>query len=250
MKSILCILILMSLGCSNQAKQVNDASATDSTNKVFSKNDNSKYYTTKDSIHISDQRETVTYNKEAFNQLVDEHPEFFKDFPEDPDLLYYSVGDGRQFGSELGQDEYYVLYAYFLKQKNNAEQYAECRNKITGIYNNINSLFQYFQHGGTYFTHQTARIAAYTEFTVYQYAERKDGFGKTYKISAQKDLYIRSLRQLIADESSIDFETTKEEKPARTKALNKIVDNIDKLITDNFYLQKAQAFHYDHYQYY
>lgn len=250
MKNLLCILILMSLGCSNQAKQVNNASTTDSTNKVFSKNDNSKYYTTKDCIQISNDRDTVTYTKEAFNQLIDEHPEFFNTVPEHPDLLYYSVGDGRQFGSELGQDEYYSLYAYFLRQRNNDKKYTELRNKITGIYRNINFLFNHFQHGGPHFWHQNARISGYVEYTIYQYSKNPDGFGKTYNISRQKEMYVQSLRQLVADESSIDFETTRSEKPARINLANKIVDSLDSLITDNFYLRKAQAFHYDHYQYY
>ena len=37
------------------------------------------------------------------------------------------------------------------------------------------------------------------------------------------------------------------EKAKRMKELNKIVDNLDKLITDIFYLRKAQAFHYKYY---
>lgn len=241
----------MILGCTNQVRQTDNSRDTDSTSKVFEKKrDNSKYYTTKDSMLIANDGDTITYTKEAFNQLIDEHPEFFNDFPQDPDLLYYCVGNGRQFGSELGQDEYYVLYAYFLRKNNSDEKYEELRNKITGIYTNINSLFKYFQHGGTFFGHQQARITSYSEFTVYQYSKNIDGFGKTYNIRSQKELYLQSLRQLITDENSLDFETSKEEKPDRTKEINKIVDSLNSLISNNFYLRKAQAFQYNHYQYY
>jgi len=250
MKDLLCILILTSLGCNNEARQTDNATDKDSTGKVFSKTDNSKYYTTKDSVVITNDGDKITYTKEAFNQLIDEHLEFFNDVPQHPDLVYYSVGDGRQFGSELGQDEYYVLYAYFLRQKNSDEKYAEIRNRITGIYTNLNLLFNDFQHGGPYFYHQDARISGYAEFTVYQYSKHPDGFGKTYNISRQKELYLQSLRQLIADESSIDFETARAEKPDRIKSANKIVDKLDSLITNNFYLRKAQAYQSDHYQYY
>ncbi len=250
MKNLLCILILMSLGCNNQATQTVNATDKDSTGKFFSKTDNSKYYTTKDSVQITDVWDTITYTKQAFNQIIDEHPEFFNDVPQHPDLLYYSLGKGTQFSSELGQDAYCVLYAYFLRQKNGEQKYAEIRNKIAAIYTNINLLFNDFQHGGPYFYHQNARISAYAEFTVYQHAENPDGFGKTYNISRQKELYLHSLRQLIADESSIDFETARAEKPNRIKSANKKVDKLDSLITDNFYLRKAQAYHSDHYQYY
>lgn len=73
---------------------------------------------------------------------------------------------------------------------------------------------------------------------------------KTYDITKQKELYIKSLRQLIDDESKIDNETLGKEKAERNKELNKIVDDLNKLITDNFYLRRTQEFHYRHYEYY
>lgn len=73
---------------------------------------------------------------------------------------------------------------------------------------------------------------------------------KTYDISKQKELYIQSLRQLINDESEIDYETLGQEKAERTKKLNEIVSEVDRLITDNFYLRRAQEFQYTNYQYY
>lgn len=250
MRNLLCILILMSFGCNNEARPSVNIKSKDSSANIFSKADNSKYYLTKDSLQIADDGDTITYTKEEFNQLIDEHPEFFSDIPQHPDLLYYSVADSRQFGSELGKDEYFALYGYFLRQKNDDVKYTDVRNRIKGIYTNINLLFNYFQHGGPYFYHQAARISGYAEFTVYQYSKNQEGFGKTYDISRQKELYLQSLRQLIADESNIDFETVRAEKPNRLKSANKIVDKLDSLITSNFYLRKAQAFHYDHYQYY
>ena len=250
MNKLPCILLLLIVGCTNHPRENNTVINTDSTNKVSGKKtDNSKYYTIKDSIRIPNDGDTITYSKEEFNQLIDEHSELVNDQPRDPDLLYYTVGDGQQFGSELGKDEYYILYAYFLRQKNAEEKYNELRNNMTGIYSNINSLFAYFKHGGTYFGHQNSRIAGYVEYAVYRHSQYPAGYEKTYDISKQKQLYINSLRQLVTDEISIDLETPKQEKPERTKELNKIVDNIDKLITNNFYLRNAQAFQYDHYQY-
>jgi len=250
MNNLPCILVLLTLGCTNHARENNVTTNTDSTNKVsVKKTDYSKYHTIKDSIKIGNDGDSITYSKEEFNQLIDEHPELINDQPSDPDLLYYTVGDSQQFGSELGKDEYYILYAYFLRQKNAEEKYIELRNTMTGIYSNINSLFAYFKHGGTYFGHQNSRIQGYVEYAVYRHSQYPAGYEKTYDISKQKQLYINSLRQLVTDEISIDLETPKQEKPERTKELNKIVGNIDKLITNNFYLRNAQAFQYDHYQY-
>jgi hypothetical protein len=78
----------------------------------------------------------------------------------------------------------------------------------------------------------------------------KEDISKTYDITIQKELYITSLRQLIEDENKIDFNTLGQEKIERTKKLNKIVDELDNLITDNFYLRRAQEFQYGHYEYY
>ena len=127
---------------------------------------------------------------------------------------------------------------------------AGSRRKLIDIYTDINSLFQRFQYGGTYFGHQYSRILGYAEYSVYLYSQSKDNIEKTYDISKQKELYIKSLRQLIDDESKIDNETLGNDKIARIKELNKIVDDLNKLITDNFYLRRTQEFHYGHYEYY
>jgi hypothetical protein len=111
-----------------------------------------------------------------------------------------------------GQDEYYVLYAHFLKQRNGIDEFAERRKKLIAIYKNINSLFQHFEHGGTYFGHQSLRTLGYAEYSVYLYKHFEDYFSKAYGIAKQKDIYIKSLRQLIDDESSVDFEILGKEK--------------------------------------
>ena len=78
----------------------------------------------------------------------------------------------------------------------------------------------------------------------------KDDFNKSYAITKQKELYIKSLRQLIKDESTIDFITLGKDKEIRNKELNEIVDKLEELITDNFYLRRAQEFQHSHYEYY
>lgn len=80
----------------------------------------------------------------------------------------------------------------------------------------------------------------------------KDGelVEKTYKIDRQKSLFIKSLRQLIDDENEIDFNTLEKDKSDRVKKLNTIIDELDILITDLFYLRRAQEFQYVNYEYY
>ena len=246
---------MATLGCMNQTKQVDNTVHIDTTTNVITptiKIDNSKYYTTKDTIIISiEYGDTLKYSREDFNQIIDKYPELVNDkYVGNPDQIYYCSGSRGEFGSEAGQDEYYILYAYFLKQKNGVNKYKQLRKKLIDIYSNINFLFGHFQYGGTYFGHQTSRILGYAEFSVHLYSQNEKPFTKTYDISMEKELYIKSLRQIINDESSIDFNTLGEYKIERNNKLNKIVDDLDKLITDNFYLKRAQAFHYGNYQYF
>jgi hypothetical protein len=238
------------LSCNNRSKLVEETTIA-KTEILNSKFDNSKYYTKKDTVLIiTEIGDTLKFAKAEFNNIVDKHTEFFKEYPVNPDQAYFNYNDKEEFGSEVGQDNYYVLYAYFLKQKNGVKEYAQQRQKLIDIYSNINSLFGHFEYGGTYFGHQSSRILGYAEYSIYLLPKTNDDISKTYDITKQKELYIKSLRQLIEDESKIDFNTLGQEKIEQTKKLNKIVDELDNLITDNFYLRRAQEFQYGHYEYY
>jgi len=244
---------LATLSCNSQSKQADKTIVEDTKKQVVTipKTDNSKYHTTKDTILITTEiDETLKYSKVDFNNIVDNHLEFFEKYPNNPDQAYFNNNEGFG-GSEVGQDEYYIMYAYFLKQINGVKEFAKQRQKLIDIYSNINSLFGHFEYGGTYFGHQYRRILGYAEYSIYLLPKNKEDIEKTYDITKQKELYIKALRQLINDESKIDYETLgKEKKVERTKELNKIVDDLEKLINDNFYLRRAQEFHYGHYEYY
>lgn len=219
---------------------------------TLQKTDNSKFYTTLDTLIIPTEiGDTLKYAKNDFNKIIDDHPELVSDYTQNPDQTYHCYGEKDPFNSEAGQDGYFMLYAYCLKNKNGDKPYSERRKKLIGIYANINSLFRHFEYGGTYFGHQYARILGYAEYAIYLYKQsEKNSIDKTYDITKQKALYIQSLRQLISDESTIDFNVLGKKKIERTRQLNKIVDEIDKAITDNFYLRRTQDFHYGHYEYY
>jgi hypothetical protein len=244
------LLIVLS-ACDSHLTKTDPTSGADITHdSSVARGDRSKYHVANDvTIVVNEIRDTLKYTKAAFNGIVDMHPEFFNKIPEDPDITYFALTDYGSFGSEAGRDEYYILYGHFLKQKNGIERYDICRSKLIDIYSNINSLFAKLQYGGTYFGHQRNRIIGYAEYSVYVYKYFDTGHEKTYNISKQKELYIASLRQLVADEISIDMLTSVSGRTERSRELNAIVDNIDKAITNVFYLRRAQEFHYRHYEY-
>jgi hypothetical protein len=253
MRTIFYLSLFVFLSCNNRAGRVDKPQLNDTSAKFEDgkKIDKSKYYATQDTVTIpTDLGDTLKFGRAEFNEIMDSHPELIDDYIENPDYVYRCGGNG-DFTSEAGQDSYYILYAYLLKNKNGDEKYSAIRGKLINIYSNINSLFAHFEHGGTYFGHQQARILGYAEYSVYLYKQNEaHGISKTYDITKQKELYIQSLRQLINDESSIDFDILAEEKMERAKKLNKIVGDIDRAITNNYFLRRTQEFHYSHYEYY
>jgi hypothetical protein len=259
MKNIFYMTLLAILGCNNKAKK----SDTVSKPSVAFNNSKTQYYTIQDTLIITTETgDTFRYDSASFNKIIDNFPALYRQDTRDPDETYFGTEiwkdvvdkNGKTvhltFGSEAGQDGYYILYAYFLKQKNGIVNQRERRNKLIDIYSNINSLFGNFQYGGTFFGHQSYWLLAYAEYSVYLYIQNEKFISKTYDISKQKALYIKSLRQLIEDESKIDPNTLGQDKIKRNKELNLIVDKIAGDITDNYYLRRTQQFHYDHYEYY
>ena len=223
--------------------------------------DKTKFYVTTDSIKIiSNTSDTLIYSKQDFNEIVDNFPTLYENFPDYPDISYGRSGYYKSiidknvnkkdisFSSEGGEDEFYILYAYFLKKKNIGKELAVRRNHLITIFLKINLILDILNYGGTFYGHQGSRINGYAEYAIYLYKEDSNDFNKPYDISKQKNLYINLLRQKIKDEISIDNEVPrKAEKDMRQKDLFKMVDELDKLITDNFYLTEAQQFQFLNY---
>ncbi len=264
MKNLMFLLFVLGIvSCSNSSEESNNAA--DSSPKVKLRNTidesspkvkddviggNSQYFKQDDSVWIHTEiGETLTYTKAEFTEIIDNHPEFTSEITMNPDVLYLNGKDKDRFQSEVGRDEYYALYAYFLKGQNGVGQFIETRNKLIEIYNLINDLYSQFQYGGTYFGHQRWRILGYVEYSIYSYPKSKKEYEKTYNIEKQKSLYIQSLRQLVKDENEIDFNTLGEDKTRRINEQMDIVSRLDSLITDIYYLRLAQEFQHTHYGY-
>jgi hypothetical protein len=89
----------------------------------------------KDTVFIGTEiGDTLKFSRENFNKIKNKHSEFIQEYPENPDQLYHNITDNEEFGSEVGQDVYYALYAYFLKQKNGVDKYSKQRKRIIDMY--------------------------------------------------------------------------------------------------------------------
>lgn len=269
MRTLIYITTILFWGCTQRQTNDKTISDADTAKKLTetkielpqNKLERAQYHTDKDTVYIfSQSKDTLKFSKEEFNDIVDNFPELISLNIQNPDTAYNfsklyvdlidSTGEKKRisFGSEAGQDIYYILYAYFLKQKNGIAKYSVRRKKLLEIYNTLNSLFGNLNYGGTYFGHQYSRIEGYAEFSIYWFRHYEDYFDRPYDITKQKEFYIKGLKQIILDEEKIDNNTLgKKEKTERRKQLFDKVDILDKQITDNFYLRMAQSFQSDYY---
>jgi hypothetical protein len=204
----------------------------------------------KDTVAIqNDYGDTAVFTKGKLRQILKHYPELNRGaLPPDWAFAKAELEDrefGDQFRSELGQDNYYQLYAYFHKIRHDKKKYQVERETLTNLYNHINYIFHILTHGGTYFGHQDARIEGYVEYDL----QSIDQYQKEFDISKQKELYINTLKQIINDEITVDADTPESEKPKLKNELLKTVNEIDSLITNYFYLKITQRFQYMYYQY-
>ncbi|SDI30199.1 hypothetical protein ACQ86K_22080 [Mucilaginibacter sp. P19] len=206
-----------------------------------------------DTINISTVKtDTIKYSKKELKRILYYNSELGNKIPLSPDATYNEGPLSNRpndtsyinYGSENGMDNYYLLYAYFLMLKTGKEKYADQREKLIKMYQDINFIYEQLAGGGTYFDHQQARIFGYAEYSVYKYKyheENKDF--KKYNVVKQKQLYIKLLKQHIDDELNAIFFTGEEtQKLKLKKALTEKADDIDHLITGYFYLEEAQEF--------
>ncbi|MBL7817194.1 MAG: hypothetical protein JNL70_19375 [Saprospiraceae bacterium] len=272
MKKLLILWAILITGCNNPNQSIQKWRVVDSLKNETTKIDtpiipkpqmaqqigNPKFYTQKDSIKIGiDKDDEFIISKNDFNRIVDLFPELYSEDIAHPDLVYYKsprvkhyvdengLDETISFNSELGQDEFFMLYAYFLIQKN--KNLDTQREKLNDIYQTINELFGRLQRGGTYFGHQSRRIMGFTEFAMYQYANNGRFYETKYDISSQKKLFLESLMQIIKDLVSVSTPQT-----LRKEEENKFrpyIKKLDTLITDYFYLTEARSFQYEYYNY-
>ncbi|TWR31415.1 hypothetical protein FPZ43_02755 [Mucilaginibacter pallidiroseus] len=107
---------------------------------------------------------------------------YFNDFVQPPNVTYALRGKGAMekqpndstavyFDCELCQDDYYLLYAFFLRLKYGCGEYNNERQHLIAIYRDINSIMQQLAQGGTFFGHQYARAVGYAEYSTYLLSE-------------------------------------------------------------------------------
>lgn len=150
------------------------------------------------------------------------------------------------FDSEVGQDAFYLLYAYFLQEVNGRNKYNRERRELTSAYHGINKLKSYYQYGGTYFTHMYDRIYGYSEYSIYtldKSLNNKNG------AVAGKSAFILMLKRVYAEKLDEDGDTPPHEKPEKLKRMMEMIDSIGNNIHNAYILKEVKQFYSDHYNY-
>lgn len=251
---VFCLLGLsfLSFGCQGERKNKENIEnvLNDSTQNFADKFSSQNYYTKKDSVLLATfEGDSVYVSKEEFNNVVANHSEFFSEYPFNPDITYLNNTD-EIFTSEIGQDLYYLYYAYFLRQSQEfykTDDFGHQRNKIMIIYTRLNQLESVLNNGGAGYMHLYRRIFGYAEYSVYLYFLTRNNFTVTYDISEQKKLFKKTLQQIVTDRLKNTFDVLDIEKSDIKEELFKLIDEIDHEIIDSFYLNQAQKFYYDNY---
>jgi hypothetical protein len=145
------------------------------------------------------------------------------------------------FKEPFGQDEFYLLYAYYLKQKNGDSKYKVERDKLVDLYDAINEIYVTWSQSLLYYDHQGFRIYACAEYSIFLLDQYKEDFDSDFK--KQKNLYIKSLRQYSQDQF----------KGSAIYDANRIKENIailEKLIINYYYLEQVRTFEMEYYRSY
>lgn len=252
---MLCLVLLV-WGCQN-AKVESRNVKIDSTRKQEKKT--VKDTTRQGLVPVVFYDDTINFAAQHLYLAKKTIPQFSEEFFQNPDEAYATRGMGYEpkteeekafntFGCEVCQDDYYLMYAYFLRQRNGETKHVEERKTLIALFRLINSLNGRLRGGGTYFGHQYNRIYAYAEYAVYTSNKDFDD-EKKYPIAKEKGFFIGGLKQKVLDDERYNFDVAvgAVAKKERKEELLQIVDQINKLISNHFYLKRAQGFQYSNY---
>jgi len=260
-KHITCIIFLFFLlSCKNFNKQEREAniSKSISSSKIKNPKNNSDNLLADKVIQIYGGNDTIRFSRKRLNLAYKLIPEFSDEIVKSPDDAYSSrpkpliakndeEKDFLNFGCEVCQDDYMLMYAYFLKQKNLGNGAERDRKFFISIYRLINSIYSELRRGGAFFGHQYYRIYAYAEYSVYLQTYYGKDYENSYSVLPQKAFFIGSLKQLIDEDEKYNMDVNKSEKQSRKVSLFKKVNQLNSLITNHFYLKEAQKFNYSQY---
>lgn len=236
MKKIILIFVIFLLACSSPTNEKTvEHSSSDATEIIIT--------------HI-DNGDTISFSKEEINRFNDYFNMANKEIKH-PDELIELVDNDTQmslhYSSEVGIDNFYLLYSYSLRSNKELENYDLIKSRLVKIYRTVNSIHGALQHGGTYFGHQYWRAHGVAEYRMYQKKESKIPTFDFF-LSEHKKPFIDSVRQHTNQKINSDGDLYSEElKVIRKQEIKPVIDRLDSLIDSYFYLNQARQYQMQYY---
>ena len=201
----------------------------------------------KDSVSISSNsiKDTFTYSKKEFEQILELHPEISLYPPLHPDLAYNKNYIG--FIDETGKDVYYTIYAYLLKEKNKGRNFKRLRKELIEAFLKINYIHAYYKRGGSGFSHQKPRIAAFVEFSLYQKSQNKNLKHSRFEI--MKEEFLTELKTNM-NQGIVKLKNMPNyAKERKILEIGLEIKSLDKLIKTSYILEEVKLFEGKYYNY-
>ena len=201
----------------------------------------------KDSVSISSTsiKGTFTYSKKEFEQILELHPEISLYPPLHPDLAYNKNYIG--FIDETGKDVYYTIYAYLLKEKNKGRNFKRLRKELIEAFLKINYIHAYYKRGGSGFSHQKPRIAAFAEFSLYQKSQNKNLKHSRFEI--MKEEFLNELKTNMNQGILKLKNMPNYAKERKILEIGLEIKSLDKLIKTSYILEEVKLFEDKYYNY-
>lgn len=242
------------IGLSCQERFVKDKASEDALIKLQANDSISKNEThyTNDSVFLLNDLDTIWLSNTDLYLIENEFTEITSKFKiSHPDIAYSKSRNDissskkskyfeENFSSLAGQDYYYKLYAYYLKNRNKSNKYQNERNTLNNLLLLLNDFMAIKAGGGSYYAHRFTRIPAYVEFEVYKLNSTSHSLNQLNMNNKKKLIKMLKIKEKTNEE--INYELVGLTKEEMEGELRDISLTIDKLIINDFYLNKCLDF--------
>jgi hypothetical protein len=149
-----------------------------------------------------------------------------------PDSLYHIQANRTlNYGSEQGQDLYYLIYAKYLSENMNKDIPEKAKNDLEEIFHSVNVFMNENGLLGLGFFHMSQRITAYAQHELIGYNRKHDETKPNTKIKKE---FLNLLEKKIEDRNS--------------EIMKLAMKDFDKIIDSEFKLRKTIKYMNQHYE--
>jgi hypothetical protein len=205
--------------------------------------DYSDFYMKEDTVYLPNPSGyTFRVYQNQVNQMVDSFPELFQEQMLKPSEASDHAWERNIIKCMADEDQFYIQYYYLMRKRNGEGFWTEPREKLQAILMLLNDLSLCEAISGTYHGHDISRILAKTEYEIYLLKDNPRLLLDHYNMTRQIHLYIETLRQWVRDENNHQIDYEGAERIKREKEFQIIIDKLESVIDNGYYLDHAREY--------